>query len=139
MTSPSSTPARGVVTAPCQQREAHACSQVFTCVHRMRSTDMATMNAPPSALNTETTIALSQSMDSVNTTPEEEVSDECLLHYCVVFIILSVRPSVRPSVCLSALPSVRLSVLSVRPSVRLSVLSVRPSVRLSHLTRLAGR
>lgn len=31
------------------------------------------MNASGSALNTETTIALSQSMDSVNTTPEEEV------------------------------------------------------------------
>lgn len=31
------------------------------------------MNAPTSALNTETSIALSQSMDSVNTTPEEEV------------------------------------------------------------------
>jgi len=48
------------------------------------------MNAPPSALNTETTIALSQSMDSVNTTPEEEVSEQCSLHYCVVFILLSV-------------------------------------------------
>ena len=105
MTSPSSTPARGVVTAPCQQREAHACSQVFTCVHRMRSTDMATMNAPPSALNTETTIALSQSMDSVNTTPEEEVSEQCSLHYCVVFILLSVRPSVRPSVCVVCPPN----------------------------------
>ncbi|XP_048748681.1 U1 small nuclear ribonucleoprotein A-like isoform X4 [Ostrea edulis] len=34
----------------------------------MRQTDMAT-----SSLNTETTIALSQSMDSVNTNPEEEV------------------------------------------------------------------
>lgn len=58
--------------------------RVFSCVHRMRSTDMATMNAPPSALNTETTIALSQSMDSVNTTPEEEVSEQCSLHYSVV-------------------------------------------------------
>ncbi|XP_041355661.1 protein couch potato-like isoform X8 [Gigantopelta aegis] len=43
----------------------------------MRSTDMANVtvnhNSVGSALNTETTIALSQSMDSVNTTPEEEV------------------------------------------------------------------
>ncbi|XP_076438970.1 uncharacterized protein LOC143277898 [Babylonia areolata] len=39
----------------------------------MRSTDMATMNAPASTLNTETSMALSQSMDSVNATPEEEV------------------------------------------------------------------
>lgn len=35
----------------------------------MRQMEMAT-----SSLKTETTIALSQSMDSVNTNPEEEVS-----------------------------------------------------------------
>jgi hypothetical protein len=40
----------------------------------MRQTDMAT-----SSLNTETTIALSQSMDSVNTNPEEEVGGSIFL------------------------------------------------------------
>ena len=69
---------------------------------------MATMNAPPSALNTETTIALSQSMDSVNTTPEEEVSEQCSLRLLCCFILLSVRPCVclvcppvSPCVCLT--------------------------------------
>lgn len=58
------------------------------------------MNAPASALNTETSIALSQSMDSVNTTPEEEVSDlvfvvtncACEERACpLMFVGLSVR------------------------------------------------
>ncbi|PVD36480.1 hypothetical protein C0Q70_03464 [Pomacea canaliculata] len=61
---------------------------------------MASMNAPASALNTETSIALSQSMDSVNTTPEEEVSDlvlvvtkcACEERACpLMFVSLSVR------------------------------------------------
>ena len=40
--------------------------------HKNFATMMATHTT--GGLNTETTIALSQSMDSVNTTPEEEVS-----------------------------------------------------------------
>lgn len=44
-------------------------SLYFRVENTMRQMEMAT-----SSLKTETTIALSQSMDSVNTNPEEEVS-----------------------------------------------------------------
>lgn len=50
-------------------------SLYFLVENTMRQMEMAT-----SSLKTETTIALSQSMDSVNTNPEEEVSG-CQLFY----------------------------------------------------------
>lgn len=50
-------------------------SLYFRVENTMRQMEMAT-----SSLKTETTIALSQSMDSVNTNPEEEVS-ACQLFY----------------------------------------------------------
>ena len=53
--------------------------------------------------------------------------------------IASVRPSVRPSVCLSACPSVRLSVCpSVRPSVCLSVWNQNLVVWKQNLTTMQG-
>lgn len=56
-------------------------SLYFRVENTMRQMEMAT-----SSLKTETTIALSQSMDSVNTNPEEEVSA------CQLFIFQTPPP-----------------------------------------------
>lgn len=68
-------------------------SLYFRVENTMRQMEMAT-----SSLKTETTIALSQSMDSVNTNPEEEVSA------CQLFIFQTPPPLLQNSVHLSPFP-----------------------------------
>lgn len=63
-------------------------SLYFRVENTMRQMEMAT-----SSLKTETTIALSQSMDSVNTNPEEEVSA------CQLFIFQTPLPSPSSKFC----------------------------------------
>lgn len=66
-------------------------SLYFRVENTMRQMEMAT-----SSLKTETTIALSQSMDSVNTNPEEEVSA------CQLFVFQPPHPSPSSKFCAPA-------------------------------------
>lgn len=79
-------------------------SLYFRVENTMRQMEMAT-----SSLKTETTIALSQSMDSVNTNPEEEVSA------CQLFIFQT-PPQILRTSSLSPTPNKKQKKIKIRMS-----------------------